>query len=83
MYLTLKVEISLLLTGQSAGGYTGDYILGAASVALSRLRHNRVMQIMSQILEDLVQGRHIAILRRIGIIPFCNLYNKFLSCVWG
>jgi len=42
--------------GQASGGYTGDYIIGSASVALTKLRHNRVMQIMSRILEDLVQG---------------------------
>ncbi|KAF6026633.1 PDSS1 [Bugula neritina] len=42
--------------GQSKGAFTGDYILGAASVSLAKLRHNRVMRIMSQILEDLVQG---------------------------
>ncbi|KAF6026635.1 hypothetical protein EB796_015062 [Bugula neritina] len=41
--------------GQSKGAFTGDYILAAASVSLAKLRHNRVMRIMSQILEDLVQ----------------------------
>jgi len=41
------------ISGQSKGAFTGDYILGAASVSLAKLRHNRVMRIMSQILEDL------------------------------
>lgn len=45
-----------LCVGQPKGAYTGDFIMSSASVALSKLRHNRVMQIMSQILEDLVQG---------------------------
>ncbi|XP_067932639.1 all trans-polyprenyl-diphosphate synthase PDSS1-like isoform X1 [Watersipora subatra] len=42
--------------GQLQGTITGDYIMSTASLHLSRLRHNRVMQLMSQILEDLVQG---------------------------
>lgn len=48
--------VFFLVIGQASGGYTGDYIIGSASVALTKLRHNRVMQIMSRILEDLVQG---------------------------
>ena len=44
--------------GQLKAAFGGDYILSSASVTLSKLRHNRVMQLMSQILEDLVQGKY-------------------------
>lgn len=44
-------------SGQGKAAYTGDFILSSASVALAKLRHNRVMQIMSEILENLVKGK--------------------------
>ena len=45
--------------GQLKSAYAGDYVMSSASVILSTLRHNRVMQLMSQILEDLVQGKSL------------------------
>jgi len=46
--------------GQTKGAYSGDFILAAASQALAKLRHNQVMQIMSEILENLVQGESMS-----------------------
>ncbi|EDV27766.1 uncharacterized protein TRIADDRAFT_20625 [Trichoplax adhaerens] len=42
--------------GQKKAILTGDYILSRATVALSKLRNERVVIVLSQVLDDLVQG---------------------------
>ena len=72
----LTDDMRFFCLGQASGGYTGDYIIGSASVALTKLRHNRVMQIMSQILEDLVQGKCV-------IINCCSFLQLQISHMGG